>query len=114
MTNGKWLVLFGMLVFGCAVISFQVNPGQGPIVLLAGALGGGVTAMFGFLLMNGANWAQRAGLIMAVICLMLSLAMSLQHWILVWNGGKDLVTPILDTVIAIGAGITLWVLKKNA
>jgi len=114
MTSGKWLVILGMIVFACAVVGYQMNPVQGPSVLLVGALGGGLTAMFGFLLMNGTKWAHRAGFIMATICLMLGLAMSFHHWTLVWNGGKDFITPALDAVMVVAAGITLWTLKKNA
>jgi hypothetical protein len=114
MTSGKCLVILGMIVFGCSATAYQMDPGQGPVVLLMGALGGGLTAMFGFLLMHGSTWAYRAGFIMATICLMLGLAMSFQHWSLVLNGGKDFITPIMDGVMVLAAGATLWVLKKNA
>ena len=114
MTKGVWLVMFGVFLFVCGAAAYLLNPNQAPTSLVAGAIGGGIIAMLGVMVMKGSTkWALTAGTMLTIVFMMLGLAMAMQHWLTVYKGGKDVVLPIIDTVLVAGAAVVLWGLKKK-
>jgi len=114
MTKGKWLMGFGVFLFVCGAAAYLSNPAQPPTPLVAGALSGGLMAMLGVLADKGSKWALTSGIMLTIVLLMLSLAMAMQHWLLVFQGGRDLLTPLLDTALLLAASAALWGLKRKA
>lgn len=115
MTKGAWLMVFGVFLFACGAAAYLANPNQAPTSLVAGAIGGGIASMLGVMVMKGTpQWALAAGNMLTIVFMMLALAMSMQHWMLVYNGGKDVLSPVIDTVVVLGAAVVLWGLKKKA
>ncbi|RYD37193.1 MAG: hypothetical protein EOP87_04025 [Verrucomicrobiaceae bacterium] len=114
MTKGKWLMGFGVFLFVCGAAAYLSNPAQPPTPLVAGALSGGLMAMLGVLADKGSKWALTSGIMLTIVLLMLALAMAMQHWLLVFQGGRDLLTPLLDTALLLAASAALWGLKRKA
>ncbi|WAC18700.1 hypothetical protein OVA24_15835 [Luteolibacter sp. SL250] len=116
MTKGKWLVGFGVFLFVCGAAAYLANPTQAPTPLLAGAVGGGLIAMLGVMASRGRPvWAITAATMLVIVFMMLALAMTMQHGLLYYRGeSTDLISPVLDALVAVAAGITLRMVKKNA
>ena len=58
MTKGAWLMVFGVFLFVCGAAAYLLNPNQAPTSLVAGAIGGGIIAMLGVMVMKGSTkWA---------------------------------------------------------
>ena len=63
-TNARWLITYGLFLFAVAVAAVIYDPGSGRIgfnaaaktALISGAVCGGLSLLWGFLLMAGANW----------------------------------------------------------
>lgn len=115
MTKGVWLMVFGVFLFVCGAAAYLANPNQAPTSLVAGALGGGIITMLGVMVTKGTPaWALTAGTMLTIVFMMLALAMAMQHGFLFHRGEtKDLISPVLDAVVALAAGVTLWGLKKK-
>lgn len=114
MTKGVWLMIYGVLLFVCGAAVYLMNPAQAPTPLFAGTICGGLAAMIGVFVHKGMKWASVAGRMLMIVFLMMALAMAMQHWLLVKDGGKDLVTPLIDTFLVLASGFVLRELTRKA
>lgn len=114
MTKGVWMIVYGVVLFLCGAGVYLSNPTLGPIPLFAGTICGGVATMLGVFIGMDMKWASTVSRMLVVVFLMMALVLAMQHWLLVKNGGKDLVSPLVDTFLVLASGFVLRELTKKA
>ncbi len=111
---GGWLFGYGLFLFACGAATYVSNPVQAPTPVVAGAIAGGLSAFFGVLVWKDTKWVPKPAMMMTVIFLMLGIALSMQHWILVINGKPEMVGAAISSAIVVASGAMIWALKTKA
>lgn len=110
---GAWLFGYGFALFAFGAAAYLVNP-MYPLLLVGGAVAGGLVAAFGILASKGTAWAKTAATMFTLIVMMLGLAMSMQYWLQVSKNTPSVPEAVIATLIFLASAVVLWRLKKKA
>jgi len=110
---GAWLFGYGLVLFLLGAAAYLANP-TFPLLLLGGAVAGGLMAAVGVLSTKGIPRIATAAIMITLVVLMLGLAMASQYWLQVGKGAASLPEAVIATLVALASGVVLWRLKKKA
>ena len=59
----RWLILYGAFLIFAGVIGYLSNPEKAKTALLSGGIFGGLSILWGVLIVKGFAWSQKAALV---------------------------------------------------
>lgn len=109
---GAWLLGYGFILFACGAAAYLANP-TFQLLLVAGAVTGGLMAALGVVSIQGAKWVPRAASMLTLIFMMAGLALVMQYGLKVIKESTGLVEGIISLVVFFASATALWRLKKE-
>lgn len=113
MTKGAWLMAYGVLLFFCGVAAYLVNPAF-PLLLISGALAGGLMAGLGVIFLKGGSWVLTVATMLTLVFMMFGLALAMNYGLKVIKESTGLAETMVSVAIFAVSGLALWALKKKA
>ncbi len=115
MTKGlaAWMFGYGFILFVLGAAAYLLNPAY-PLLLVAGAVGGGIMAALGIACMKGPVWLFTAATMLTLVVMMLGLAMAMQYWLKVIRESAGPAEAVIATLVFAASSVVLWRLKKKA
>lgn len=110
---GAWLFGYGFILFVLGAAAYLASPLY-PLLLVGGAVAGGLVAALGVLASKGTAWANTAATMLTLVLMMLGLAMAMQYWLQVIKNTPSVPQAAIATLIFVVSAVVLWRLKKKA
>ena len=108
---GRWFVGFGIFLVLCGVAGFLSNPAGAKTALLSGGMFGGLSALWGVLMLRGVGWARVAAWVSTLVLVAAFAWRSIVGWMAYAAGEPKLFAASLITLM-LGASLAslgvLW------
>ena len=105
----RWYIALGAFLLVCGLIGYLSNPERAMTALLSGTVFGGLSALWGYLMLRGLTWARRAGLATNVLLLVSFGWRGVVSWQIVADGGSyKILASVLLTLMFAAAALVTW------
>ena len=108
---GRWFVGFGIFLVLCGMAGFLSNPAGAKTALISGGMFGGLSALWGVLMLRGFGWARVAAWVSTLVLVAAFAWRSVVGWMAVSAGEPKLFAAFLITLM-LGASLAslgvLW------
>jgi len=111
---GRWFVGFGIFLVLCGVAGFLSNPAGAKTALLSGGMFGGLSALWGVLMLRGFGWARIAAWVSTLVLVAAFAWRATVGWMAYVAGEPKLFAASLITLMLVGAVASLIVLARGA
>lgn len=113
--SGRWFVGFGLFLALCGVAGFASNPAGAKTALLSGGAFGGLSALWGILMLFRFSWARPAAFLSTLVLVAAFTWRSWLGWTAVRSGEPKLFASILISTMLVASLASLVVLlsKRN-
>ncbi len=111
---GRWFVGFGVFLIICGVAGYLSNPAGAKTALISGGTFGGLSALWGALMLVGFRWARTAALGSTLVLIAAFAWRSIAGWLAYAGGEPKLFAASLITLMLVASVISLTVLFRRA
>jgi uncharacterized membrane protein (UPF0136 family) len=111
---GRWFVGFGIFLVLCGVAGFLSNPAGAKTALISGGMFGGLSALWGVLMMRGFAWVRIAAWVSTLVLVAAFAWRATVGWMAYVAGEPKLFAASLITLMLVGAVASLIVLARGA
>mgnify|MGYP000170059977 FL=1 len=108
MTHSKWLIGYGVFLFICGLVGYISNPEKAITALISGSVFGGLSILWGFLLIKGMRFAKWAALVTTLLLCVVFSWRSYASWQAVASGEPKAFAASLITLMLIGSLATVY------
>jgi len=108
--TGRWLVGFGIFLILCGMAGYLSNPSGAKTALISGGMFGGLSALWGFLMLKGFHWARVAAWITTILLVGAFAWRSIASWMAYAAGEPKLFAASLITLMLAASLASLGVL----
>lgn len=110
---GFWFVGFGLFLMLCGAAGYLSNPEGAKTALISGGTFGGLSALWGVLLLCGFGWARMAAWVSTLILVAAFAWRSTVGWLAVGAGEPKLFAASLITLMLLASLTTIAVLRRT-
>jgi uncharacterized membrane protein (UPF0136 family) len=111
--TGRWFVGFGIFLILCGVVGYLSNPAGAKTALLSGGAFGGLSALWGGLMLKGVAWAKVAAWVSTVVLVAAFTWRSIAGWMAYAAGEPKFFTASLITLMLLASLASLAVLARS-
>lgn len=111
--SGKWVIGYGVFLFVCGLAGYLSNPEQAQTALMSGSVFGGLSLLWGVLMLLGQSWARMAALVTTGLLSVVFIWRSTVSWMAVAEGDAKLFAASLITLMLLGSVATVVFLVKS-
>jgi uncharacterized membrane protein (UPF0136 family) len=111
---GRWFVGFGVFLILCGVAGYLSNPAGAKTALMSGGMFGGLSALWGVLMLKGFAWARIAAWVSTLVLVAAFAWRSIAGWMAYAGGEPKLFVASLITLMLAASLASLAVLAKRA
>jgi uncharacterized membrane protein (UPF0136 family) len=112
---GRWFVGFGIFLILCGVAGYLSNPAGAKTALMSGGTFGGLSALWGVLMLKGFGWAKMAAWVTTILLVAAFAWRSIAGWMDYAAGEPKLFAASLITLMLVASLASLVVLaRRNA
>jgi uncharacterized membrane protein (UPF0136 family) len=111
--TGRWFVGFGIFLILCGVVGYLSNPAGAKTALLSGGAFGGLSALWGGLMLKGVAWAKVAAWVSTVVLVAAFTWRSIAGWMAYAAGEPKFFTASLITLMLLASLASLAVLARR-
>ena len=110
---GRWFVGFGAFLILCGVAGYLSNPAEAKTALMSGGTFGGLSALWGVLMLKGFAWAKIAAWFTTVMLVVAFAWRSVAGWMAYAEGEPKLFAASLITTMLAASLASLLVLWRR-
>jgi uncharacterized membrane protein (UPF0136 family) len=110
---GRWFVGFGIFLILCGVAGYLSNPAGAKTALISGGTFGGLSAIWGLLMLRGFAWAKIAAWASTLMLVAAFAWRSIAGWMAYAAGEPKLFAASLITLMLVGALASVVVLCRR-
>jgi len=111
--SGRWFVGFGIFLILCGVAGYLSNPAGAKTALMSGGTFGGLSALWGVLMMKGFAWAKLAAWLSTLLLGAAFTWRSIAGWMAYAAGEPKLFAAALITLMLIASLVSVVVLWRS-
>jgi len=111
---GRWFVGFGVFLILCGTAGYLSNPAGAKTALISGGTFGGLSALWGVLMLKGFAWAKVAAWISTLVLVAAFAWRSIAGWMAYAAGEPKLFAASLITLMLVASLASLAVLGRSA
>ena len=111
---GRWFVGFGIFLILCGIAGFLSNPAGAKTALMSGGTFGGLSALWGVLMLKGFSWAMIAAWVSTFVLVAAFAWRSIASWTAYAAGEPKLFAASLITLMLAGSLASLLVLRRRS
>ena len=111
---GRWFVGFGLFLILCGLAGYLSNPAGAKTALISGGVFGGLSALWGALMLGGFKWARMAATCSTSVLIAAFVWRSIVGWTAYAAGEPKLFAASLITLMLIASVASLAVLLRGA
>jgi uncharacterized membrane protein (UPF0136 family) len=111
---GRWFVGFGVFLILCGIAGYLSNPAGAKTALISGGTFGGLSALWGVLMLKGFAWAKVAAWISTLVLVAAFAWRSIAGWMAYAAGEPKLFAASLITLMLVASLASLAVLGRSA
>jgi uncharacterized membrane protein (UPF0136 family) len=112
---GRWFVGFGIFLILCGAAGYLSNPAGAKTALMSGGTFGGLSALWGVLMLKGFGWAKMAAWVTTILLVAAFAWRSIAGWMDYAAGEPKLFAASLITLMLVASLASLVVLaRRNA
>jgi len=109
---GRWFVGFGVFLILCGLAGYLSNPAGAKTALISGGTFGGLSVLWGVLMLNGFAWAKIAALVSTIVLVAAFAWRSVAGWMAYAEGQPKLFAASLITTMLVASLASLLVLWR--
>ena len=109
---GRWFVGFGIFLILCGVAGYLSNPAGAKTALISGGTFGGLSAIWGALMLKGLAWAKIAAWVSTLVLVAAFAWRSIVGWMAYASGEPKLFAASLITLMLVASLASLVVLAR--
>jgi uncharacterized membrane protein (UPF0136 family) len=113
-STGRWFVGFGVFLILCGIAGYLSNPAGAKTALISGGTFGGLSALWGVLMLKGFAWAKVAAWISTLVLVAAFAWRSIAGWMAYAAGEPKLFAASLITLMLVASLASLAVLGRSA
>jgi uncharacterized membrane protein (UPF0136 family) len=110
---GRWFVGFGIFLILCGVAGYLSNPAGAKTALISGGMFGGLSTLWGVLMLRGVAWARVAAWVSTLVLVAAFAWRSIAGWMAYAAGEPKLFAASLITLMLVAALASVVVLAKR-
>jgi uncharacterized membrane protein (UPF0136 family) len=110
---GRWFVGFGIFLILCGVAGYLSNPAGAKTALMSGGTFGGLSVVWGVLMLRGLVWAKIAAWISTIVLAAAFTWRSIVGWMAYAGGEPKLFAASLITLMLVASLASLGVLWRR-
>ena len=107
---GRWFVGFGIFLVVCGIAGFLSNPAGAKTALISGGVFGGLSALWGVLMLRGFGWARIAAWVSTLVLVAAFVWRATAGWMAYAAGEPKFFAATLITLMLAGALASVVVL----
>lgn len=111
---GRWFLGFGLFLILCGVAGYLSNPAGAKTALLSGGVFGGLSVLWGALMLRGLAWARIAAQFSTLLLIAAFAWRSVAGWMAYASGQPKLFAASLITLMLVASVVSLAVLWRRA
>lgn len=112
-STGRWFAGFGIFLIFCGVAGYLSNPAGAKTALMSGGTFGGLSALWGLLMMRGFGWAKVAAWVSTLVLVAAFAWRAIAGWMAYAAGEPKLFAASLITLMLVASLASLAVLAKK-
>lgn len=110
---GRWFVGFGIFLMLCGVAGYLSNPAGAKTALLSGGAFGGLSVLWGGLMLKGVAWAKVAAWVSTIVLVAAFAWRAMAGWMAYAAGEPKLFTASLITLMLLASLASSAVLARS-
>jgi uncharacterized membrane protein (UPF0136 family) len=110
---GRWFVSFGVFLILCGLAGYLSNPAGAKTALISGGTFGGLSTLWGFLMLKGLVWAKVAAWASTILLVAAFSWRSVAGWTAYAAGAPKLFASVLITTMLVASLASLLVLRSG-
>jgi uncharacterized membrane protein (UPF0136 family) len=110
---GRWFVGFGIFLILCGLAGYLSNPAGAKTALISGGTFGGLSALWGVLMLKGLAWAKVAAWVSTLMLVAAFAWRSIAGWMAYAAGEPKLFASSLITLMLAGSLASLLILRRG-
>ncbi len=110
---GRWFVGFGIFLILCGMAGYLSNPAGAKTALMSGGTFGGLSALWGVLMLKGFGWAKMAAWVTTILLVAAFAWRSIAGWMDYAAGEPKLFAASLITLMLVASLASLVVLARR-
>ena len=110
---GRWFVGFGIFLILCGMAGYLSNPAGAKTALISGGAFGGLSAVWGVLMLKGFAWAKTAAWASTIVLMAAFAWRSAAGWMAYAEGQPKLFAASLITTMLVASLASLLVLWRG-
>jgi uncharacterized membrane protein (UPF0136 family) len=113
--TGRWFVGFGLFLILCGVAGYLSNPAVAKTALMSGGTFGGLSVLWGVLMMKGFGWAKIAAWVSTLLLVAAFAWRSIAGWMAYVAGEPKLFAASLISLMlaaSLASVVVLWRSKE--
>ncbi len=110
---GRWFVGLGIFLVVCGIAGFLSNPAGAKTALISGGTFGGLSVLWGVLMLRGFGWARIAAWVSTLVLVAAFAWRATAGWMAYASGEPKLFAAALITLMLVGAVASLMVLIRT-
>ena len=111
--TGRWFLGFGIFLIVCGAVGYLSNPAGAKTALISGGTFGGLSAIWGLLMMKGFAWAKVAAWVSTLLLVAAFAWRSAVGWMAYAAGEPKLFAASLITLMLAASLVSLVVLARR-
>jgi uncharacterized membrane protein (UPF0136 family) len=111
--TGRWFVGFGAFLILCGIAGYLSNPAGAKTALMSGGTFGGLSALWGVLMLKGFGWAKIAAWVSTILLVAAFSWRSVAGWTAYAAGAPKLFASVLITTMLVASLASLLVLRSG-
>ena len=111
--TGRWFLGFGIFLIVCGAAGYLSNPAGAKTALISGGTFGGLSAIWGLLMMKGFAWAKVAAWVSTLLLVAAFSWRSVAGWMAYAAGEPKLFAASLITLMLAASLVSLAVLARR-
>jgi uncharacterized membrane protein (UPF0136 family) len=111
---GRWFVGFGVFLIFCGVAGYSSNPAGAKTALISGGVFGGLSVLWGALMLRGFGWARMAAICSTAVLIAAFAWRSIAGWLAYAAGAPKLIAASLITLMLVASVASFAVLLRRA
>jgi uncharacterized membrane protein (UPF0136 family) len=111
--TGRWFVGFGVFLMLCGLSGYLSNPAGAKTALMSGGTFGGLSVLWGVLMLRGFGWARMAAWVSTLVLVAAFAWRSIAGWMAYVAGEPKLFAASLITLMLVASLASVAVLAKR-